>query len=113
MLSSLGSALPKPTLVAELNDPKTFGKALDAVMIAVNKELKAKAIEKAAAEEAAEEAGAGPGQAGAGTFPDGGRAIRRGAGPASDRLAEAQLQGHPGAGIPPHARLGDVASRTG
>jgi hypothetical protein len=53
LLSSLQSALPKPTLVAEVNDPKAFGKALDTVMIAVNKELKAMAIEKAASEEEA------------------------------------------------------------
>lgn len=74
LLSSLGSSLPKPTLVAELQDPKAFGKALDAVMIAVNKELKAKAIEKAAEETAAEEAGARqPGFQGPGQLPGAGR----------------------------------------
>ena len=62
MLSSLQGALPKPTLVAELRDPVTFGKALDAIMLAVNKELKAEAMEKAAEEEKAGEAGKAPGQ---------------------------------------------------
>ncbi len=61
MFSSLQSALPKPTLVAELRDPVGFGKALDVLMITVNKELKAQAIEKAAQEGAAEEAGAAAG----------------------------------------------------
>ena len=54
MLASLQSAFPKPTLVAELHDPTTFGKALDALMIEVNKELRMQAIEQAA-EEAAEQ----------------------------------------------------------
>ena len=62
MLSSLQGALPKPTLVAELRDPVTFGKALDAIMLTVNKELKAEAMEKAAEEEKAGEAGRTPGQ---------------------------------------------------
>ena len=64
MLSSLQGALPKPTLVAELRDPDAFGKALDSVMLTVNKELKAQAMEKAAEAGDAEEAGktAGPGQ---------------------------------------------------
>src|SRR5208283_5049993 len=57
MLSSLQGALPKPTLVAELRDPVAFGKALDSIMLAVNKELKAQAIEKAAEDPAADEAG--------------------------------------------------------
>ena len=34
--------LPKPTLVAELRDPEDFGKALDSLMVAVNKELKSR-----------------------------------------------------------------------
>ncbi len=41
MLSSLQGALTKPTLVAELRDPVAFGKALDSIMLSVNKELKA------------------------------------------------------------------------
>jgi hypothetical protein len=88
VLSSLSTALPKPTLVAELNDPKTFSKALDGVMIAVNKELKAMAIEKAAAEEEADRAtanqpGGAPGLAGGpGRFPGRrGGAEAAGAGP--------------------------------
>ncbi|HMF37785.1 MAG TPA: hypothetical protein VKF17_14145, partial [Isosphaeraceae bacterium] len=63
MLSSLQGALPNPTLVAELRDPVAFGKALDSIMIAVNKELKARAMEKAAEDGAADEAGQGPAQA--------------------------------------------------
>jgi hypothetical protein len=69
MLSSLQGSLPKPTLVAELRDPTTFGKALDAVMGTVNRELKAQAIEKAAEEASAAAANpapsAGAAQAGA------------------------------------------------
>ena len=111
MLSSLGSALPKPTLVAELSNPTAFGKALDAVMITVNKELKAKAIEQAAADE---EAGAGRGPPGCRArgwpwardgFQGDGRAgpavrARGAAGP------QAQPQGNPGAGVPAHDGLG-------
>jgi len=63
MLASLQGALPTPTLVAELRDPVTFGKALDSIMLIVNKELKAQAIEKAAEDGTADEAGQGPEQA--------------------------------------------------
>ena len=63
MLSSLQGALPKPTLVAELRDPVTFGKALDSIMLTVNKELKGQAMEKAAEDGAADEGGQGPAQA--------------------------------------------------
>lgn len=62
MLSSIQGVLPKPTLVAEVRDPATFTKSLDALMIAVNKELKAQAIEKAAQEPAAAAPGAGAAQ---------------------------------------------------
>ncbi len=62
MLSSLQGALPKPTLVAELQDPVAFGKALDSIMLTVNKELKAQAMERAAEDEKAGEAGKAPGQ---------------------------------------------------
>ena len=64
MLSSLQRALPKLTLVAELRDPVAFGKALDSIMLTVNKELKAQAMEKAADDAAADEAGHGPAQRG-------------------------------------------------
>jgi hypothetical protein len=60
VISSLQRSLPMPTLVAELKDPAAFGRALDALVLEVNKALKAKAIEKAA-EEAAHEPAAGAG----------------------------------------------------
>ncbi len=63
MLAFLQGALPKLTLVAELRDPVTFGKAMDSIMLIVNKELKAQAMEKAAEDGAADEAGQGPAQA--------------------------------------------------
>jgi hypothetical protein len=56
IFSSLQKAVAKPTLVAELKDPVIFGKALDALVLEVNKELKARAIEKAAEESAREPA---------------------------------------------------------
>jgi hypothetical protein len=81
MFSSLQGAFPKPTLMAELRDPIAFGKALDSIMITVNKELKAQAIEKAAAETAAAEASGGPGQrSGPGVGPGQGLAQSRGPG---------------------------------
>jgi hypothetical protein len=84
MLATLQSAFPKPTLVAELHDPTTFGKALDAFMIEVNKELRMQAVEQAAEEAAAEKtAGNQPGQGqGPGQF-QGSR--RGGEGPGSER----------------------------
>ncbi len=85
MLSSLQGALPKPTLVAELRDPVTFGKAMDSIMLIVNKELKAQAMEKAAEDGAADEAGQGhaqaqargPGRGPGGAAGPGGRPARR------------------------------------
>ena len=38
IFAALQSAFPKPTLVAELRDVEGFGRALDAVMVALNKE---------------------------------------------------------------------------
>ncbi len=75
ILSSLKTALPKPTLVAEVRDPVAFGKALDSIMITVNKELKAEAMEAAADEAKADDASKSPGQ---GQAP--GRAFGRGPG---------------------------------
>jgi hypothetical protein len=51
LLSMLTTNLPKPTMVAEVRDPASFAKALDATVIAINKEFKAQAIEKALEEE--------------------------------------------------------------
>jgi hypothetical protein len=62
-LASLRS-IPKLTLVAEIDDPVQFGKALDGVVLAVNNMLKGEALE--AAEEKKEEEGQEPG-AGANT----------------------------------------------
>jgi hypothetical protein len=78
MLSSLQGSLPKPTLVAELRDPTAFGKALDAVMVAINRELKAQAIEKAAEEASA--AAANPAPAGGGAQAVAPGRMRRGGG---------------------------------
>ena len=98
MLASLQGALPKPTLVAELRDPVTFGKALDSIMLIVNKELKAQAMEKAAEDGAADEAGQGPAQA---RGP--GRGLGGAAGPGG-RPAQAEPQRHARARVSPHAR---------
>ena len=107
MLSSLQSALPKPTLVAELRDPVAFGKALDVLMITVNKELKAQAIEKAAQEEPAE--GAGAASAPRRRGPARGRARTKGArerfgsrvGRRRQGRPQAQPEGHSGAEFRP------------
>jgi hypothetical protein len=62
IVSSLQSNmnLPKLTLVAEVDDPEKFGRALDAVMIAVNNVLKQKAAEAAEATQTDEPANASP-----------------------------------------------------
>jgi hypothetical protein len=52
--SAAQSVLPKLTLVAEVKDPVEFGKILDSVILAINGELKAQAIEKASKEREAE-----------------------------------------------------------
>ncbi len=46
-LAALQSAFPKLTLAAEVKNPEAFSKGLDAVIVALNNELKAQAIEKA------------------------------------------------------------------
>ncbi len=50
VISALQASLPKLTIVAEVKNPEAFSKALDAVIVAINKELKAQAIEKAVEE---------------------------------------------------------------
>jgi hypothetical protein len=50
LFAALQSKFPTLTLVAEVKEPEKFGKALDAVIVALNKELKAQAIEKAVEE---------------------------------------------------------------
>jgi hypothetical protein len=70
LLSAMQSNLPNLTLVAEVKNPEAFGKALDAVVVAINKELKAQAIEKALEErkEADSKNEGAPGRGGAGRF---------------------------------------------
>ncbi len=46
-IAALQSAFPKLTVVAEVSNPAAFSKALDAIVVALNKELKGQAIEKA------------------------------------------------------------------
>jgi len=53
LTSAVQSLLPKLTLVAEVDNPDSFGKALDAVIIALNGELKTQAHELAEQEHAA------------------------------------------------------------
>jgi len=67
LLSSMGPQMPRPVLVAEVVDAARFGRSLDAVMIEINKEIKAVAAEQLAEAVKAEAAGAGPG--GPGTPP--------------------------------------------
>ncbi len=53
LTSAVQSFLPKLTLVAEVDNPESFGKALDAVIIAINSQLKSQAHELAEEERAA------------------------------------------------------------
>ncbi len=53
LTSAVQSFLPKLTLVAVVENPESFGKALDAVVIAINNQLKAQAHELAELEHAA------------------------------------------------------------
>ena len=60
LLKQFGPSLPSPVLAAEVNDPVKFGRALDALMVEVNRALKAQAGELAAqAARAAADAGDG------------------------------------------------------
>ncbi|AMV36612.1 hypothetical protein [Planctomyces sp. SH-PL62] len=64
LLSALGPRMPKPVLVAEVGDPARFSRALDAVMLEVNKQIKtvaAEQIAEAVKAEAAAQPGQGPG----------------------------------------------------
>ena len=73
IFSALQSAFPKPTLVAELRDAEGFGKALDAVMVAINKELRAQAAERAAEEASSTQGNENPPGGGPGQRPGAGR----------------------------------------
>jgi hypothetical protein len=55
VIAALQSAFPKLTVVAEVNNPAAFSKALDAIIVALNNELKAQAVEKALEERKAAE----------------------------------------------------------
>ncbi len=98
--AGLPSLFPKLTMVAEVKNPEAFGKALDALIIAINSELKAQAIEKATHEREAEGDQAGAG----GAARPGGRnqGARPGAG--GDRTKRRASQGYPGTSFPSHAR---------
>jgi hypothetical protein len=93
------SKLPKVTLVAEIHDADKFGKALDGVIIALNNELRAQAMEKSNQEAAAQPdqggaAGANAGRgAGARTGAGGQRTPRR---RSMDRTAAPQFEPVPG-----------------
>src|SRR5262249_31315759 len=62
-LSILSTRLPNITLVAEVNNPATFGTALEGLISAANNEFKALALEQTHEQEPAQPE---PGQAGAG-----------------------------------------------
>ena len=66
LVSGLQTHFPKLTLAAEVSDPETLGKSLDTVMVAVNKELKAQTLEKAAEAREAEKAKNAGGRPGGG-----------------------------------------------
>ena len=80
-----GGALPKFTLLAEVDDAVAFGKSLDTLMVAVNRELKTRANEQAKAIEAESNppgGGGGPG-VGVGAGAEAGTGRGRGRGPGS------------------------------
>ncbi|MDG3006701.1 hypothetical protein [Paludisphaera mucosa] len=79
LLSMMGPRTPKPVLVAEVGDPARFSRALDAVMLEVNRKIKEAAAEQVAAAVKAEAARPGPGGPGGPGFP-GGRGEGEGAG---------------------------------
>src|SRR5262249_42926620 len=78
-VAALQSVLPKFTIVAQVNKPEAFGKALDAAMIAINAELKTQAMEVAAEQRKEEEKkeGGGAGRAGGGRAAGGGDRTKR------------------------------------
>ncbi len=65
VMTGMQSAFPKLTIVAEVKNPETFGKGLDALMVAINGKLKEQAVAKAKEEreeaEKKDEAGTGAG----------------------------------------------------
>ncbi len=63
VVTAMQSLFPKFTLVAEAKNPAAFGKALDTIMIVINNELKAQAIEKEAEDKKAADAAAPGGAA--------------------------------------------------
>ena len=88
-LSSLGlggtQAIPKFTLVAEVKNPDAFAKALDNLMIAVNRQLREQAAEAAEAIEKAVKTAKGPD-----ANEDPAAASGRGRGPATRRTAASE-----------------------
>jgi hypothetical protein len=72
IITALQSTFPKLTLVAEVKNPEAFSKALDAIVVALNKELKAQAMEKALEERKEDTAKGGGANRGGGRFGGGG-----------------------------------------
>ncbi len=73
-ITAMQSYLPKLTLVAEIDDPVAFGKGLDTMIIAINNELEAQALEKEQEERKAEEKAKAAGRAAPTAKKGGGRA---------------------------------------
>ena len=61
MLGGAGGQFPKITIMAEVDDPATFGKTLDNLMVAVNKVMKERMTAAALAAQDAAAKGGGPG----------------------------------------------------
>ncbi len=79
LVAGLQSYFPKVTFVAEMKNPEAVGKAIDSLMIAVNGELKAQAMEKAREEKEASEANKPGGGGGRGAGGGGGGTRKRSA----------------------------------
>lgn len=61
MFSAVGARMPRPVIVAEVGNPAQFSRALDAVMLEANKQIKAAMAEQIAAAVKAEAAKGSPG----------------------------------------------------
>jgi len=77
--------LPEATFVAELKDPVAFGKALDGLIIAINKELKARATEQEESEAEQSDSAPGGGRRRGEEGESSGKGRRGGSGSSGDR----------------------------